>query len=227
MSFYLCCSVLFLNKNGHDVHMHLKQLNCLRRKNCLVRRSLQHSSCAAASGNSCGCWPCTLHKETDGGCLLVAALEQWRKGKSKHNLHVLKTVPFIKVQPGGMVLQQCPSGRGKNVHTPSLKLILEQWSWKELSCKGGNAFINQMAQEALDSFPQESCACMLLSVPGAGAALSPSWVSSPRPLSQEQDLHSLLPASGSLVEDLPRRAHRVHPIRRCYWTQVGFSFTLE
>lgn len=62
-----------------------------------------------------------------------------------------------------------------------------------------------MAQEALDSFPQESCACMLLSVPGAGAALGPGWVSSPGPLSRERGLCSLLPAGGGLVEDLPRR----------------------
>lgn len=63
-----------------------------------------------------------------------------------------------------MVLQQCPIGRGKKVHTPSLKLTLEQQSWKELPFKGGNTFINQMAREALDSFPQEGCTCILKGV---------------------------------------------------------------
>lgn len=96
----------------------------------LLCKSLQHSCYAAASGNRATavcCWLCTLHKETDLCCLLVPALEQGRKKKNQNTTYMfLKTVPFIKVQPGGMVLQQCPSGRGKNVYTPSLKLILEQ-----------------------------------------------------------------------------------------------------
>lgn len=29
---------------------------------------------------------------------------------------LLETVPFIKVQPGGMVLQQCPISRGKKMY---------------------------------------------------------------------------------------------------------------
>jgi len=41
-----------------------------------------------------------------------------RTGRGKKSTEVvytlfLKTVPFIKVQPGGMVLQQCPISRGK------------------------------------------------------------------------------------------------------------------
>lgn len=74
----------------------------------------------------------------------------------------LKTVPFIKVQPGGMVLQQCPISRRKKCTYPfTWTEYIEPWSWKKLSCQGGNTFINQMAHEALDSFPQEGCTCIL------------------------------------------------------------------
>lgn len=50
----------------------------------------------------------------------MPALEQGGGKKSTEVAYTLflKTVPFIKVQPGGMVLQQCPISRGKKCTYP-------------------------------------------------------------------------------------------------------------
>lgn len=67
--------------------------------------------------------PCTLHKQVSCKLnhlfFLVHALTQGERGSTQvvYTLF-LKTVPFIKVQPRGMVLQQCPISRGKKCTYP-------------------------------------------------------------------------------------------------------------
>lgn len=176
----------------------------------------------------------------------MPALKQGESGSTEAVYTLfLKTVPFIKVQPGGMILQQCPISRGKNVHTPSLELNIEQWSWKELSCQGGNTFINQMAQEALDSFPQKGCTCTLegtvCRVPGIMGDLRTSQGLFPQAGLLRTE--SKFPASLSLfayTQQKPSRrdltcSFRVSPISLYYltnhvaffWSEWVFRFTVE